>query len=86
MFHKFTNAIFHILFNIFDRMGKDGMGSYFDGSILSLFLCALSGTQLASSSRTLELSSYLLKFPNDAYTTLSQFRLAVEHSVKSTAS
>ena len=35
---------------------------------------------------TLELSSYLLEIPNDAYTTLSQFWLAVQHSVKSTGS
>ena len=34
----------------------------------------------------LELSSYLLEIPNDAYTTRSQFWLAVQHSVKSTAS
>ena len=35
---------------------------------------------------TLEWSSYLLEIPNDAYTTLSQFWLAVQHSVKSTES
>ena len=35
---------------------------------------------------TLELSSYLLEIPNDAYTTISQFSLAVQHSVNSTAS
>ena len=31
----------------------------------------------------LELSSYLLEIPNDTYTTLSQFWLAAQHSVKS---
>mgnify|MGYP001803006124 CR=1 FL=1 len=31
---------------------------------------------------TLELSSYLLEIPNDPYTTLSQFWLAVQHSVR----
>ena len=35
---------------------------------------------------TLELSPYLLEIPNDAYTTLSEIWLAVQHSVKSTAS
>ena len=35
---------------------------------------------------TLESSSYLLKIPNEAYTTLSQFWLAIQHSVKSAAS
>ena len=34
----------------------------------------------------LELSSYLLEIPHDAYTTLSQFWLAAQRSVKSTAS
>ena len=34
---------------------------------------------------TLELSSYVLENPNDAYTTLSQLWLAAQHSVKSTA-
>ena len=34
----------------------------------------------------LELSSYLLEIPIDAYTTLSQFWLAAQHSAKSTAS
>ena len=34
----------------------------------------------------LELLSYLLEIPNDANTTLSQFGLAVQYSVKSTAS
>ena len=35
---------------------------------------------------TFELSSYLLIIPNCDYTTLSQFWLAVQHSVKSSAS
>ena len=35
---------------------------------------------------TLGLSYYVLEIPIDVYTTLSQFWLAVQHSVKSTAS
>ena len=35
---------------------------------------------------TLDLSSFVLEIPNNSYTTLGQFWLAVQHSVKSTAS